>query len=135
MIIRITIGDNDFAYDLEQFCDHLRDKMFTNEEPWPKKEQYDTKEEYMDAIIARFNRNEALKATRHRLLDTDKRLVKNTSEYNEVCDEVKRIWKEEMDEFLSRMTPDVSIQYSLDELDENGEVVYYFSTHDQFITQ
>lgn len=136
MIIRITVGDNDFTYYIEQFCDNLRDRMFVMDEPYPERTDYGNEEEYVNAVVASFDRSHAMKETRYRLLDYRKKFVNGTYEYSEICNEVQRLWKEYAENaHLETFTPDVSIQYSLDELDENGEVVYYFSTHDMFITQ
>ena len=66
----------------------------------------------------------------------ENRFSQDSEEYKEICDEVKRLWDifaEKVD--MQRWTPSVSIQYSLNEKWENGEVVYYFTPYDKWITQ
>ena len=136
MIIRLTLGDNDFTSDLEDFCKRLRDRMFAFDEPCPDNNDYPGVEEYSQAIIDWLNRRKLADETRRYLMNPDNRFSKKNKEYHQICQEVKRLWikfAKEID--MERFVPDISIQYSLDEKWENGEVVYYFTPYDRFITQ
>lgn len=136
MIIRLTLGDNDFTSDLEDFCKRLRDRMFVFDEPCPDKNDYPGVEEYSRAIIDWLDRRKLADETRRHLMNPDNRFSKKNQEYHQICSEVERLWSKFAEKIdMERFVPYISIQYSLDEKWENGEVVYYFTPYDQFITQ
>lgn len=141
MIIRLTFADNDHTQYIEEFCEGLRDRMFNceffpdfNE---PKKENYDSVEAYSYALERHWDKERAYNKERVRLMNPNARYTKGTKAYNAICAEVLRLWKlfAAKDEWLARQTPTVSIQHSLKEGWENGEVVYYFTPYDKFITK
>lgn len=137
MIIRLTFGDNDVILELSDFCEGLRDRMFAFEEPWPERSESSSVEEYRNALISYLDARNKSDETRRKLMDSEKKFDKRSKAYKQICDEVIRLWNKfapsvDMENWG---TPDVSIQYSLDEKWENAEVVYYFTTHDKWIAQ
>ncbi len=136
MIIRMTFCDNDFTGYLEDFCIRLRDKMFKPICGYPKRENYSSVEEYSRALIEVWDKEKAQNKTREKLMSVDNRFSTNSAEYKQICDEVIRLWKEFAKTCdMERWIPNVSIQYKLKEKWENGEVVYYWTPYDKFITQ
>ena len=137
MIIRLDLVENDFTQYLEEFCMGLRDKMFVmDKDEDPLKENYDSIESYSQAIIDYLDRKNTLYKKRCHLMKPENHFKKGSKEYKEICDEVLRLWDiyaEAVD--MYRWTPKVSIQYELKEQWENGEVVYYWTVYDKFITQ
>lgn len=126
MILRITVGDNDFTEELEQFASNL--------ELYP----------YIHAYITDATQEEALKIFRH--LDRFRELFYNTDKYTpelaaELCELVRHSWKlwvdycmkdhvwwdkEEAERIKGYLLRDfkVKFQKSLIPKWENGEVVY-----------
>lgn len=141
MIIRLTLSDNDHTQCLEEFCEGLRNRMFNCEFfpdfNRPERENYDSGKAYANALVEYLDKERAYDKERYRLMDADARYKKGTKDYNTICAEVLRLWKifAAKDEWLARQTPLVSIQHSLEEGWENGEVVYYFTPYDKFITK
>lgn len=136
MIIRLTFVDNDFTQYLEEFCEGLRDRMFAFEEKWPECTEFSSVDEYSKAWITFLDAKKEADNTRRRLMKPDNRFTKQSKEYRQICNEVIRLWNKFAPSVdMERWTPDVSIQYSLNEECENGEVVYYFTPYDKWITQ
>lgn len=136
MIIRLTFVDNDFTQYLEEFCEGLRDRMFAFEEKWPDSAKFSSVDEHRNACISWLEAKRKAEETRRRLMHPDNRFTKQSKEYRQICDEVIRLWNKFAPSVdMERWTPDVSIQYSLDEKCDNGEVVYYFTPYDKWITQ
>lgn len=139
MIIRLTLVDNDFTGYLEEFCEGLRDKMFTMDGAKSydiTRENYDSVESYCEALHDFWDREKALYETRCYLMKPDNKFKKGSKEHKQIIEEVLRLWKiyaSTVD--MERWTPNVSIQYELKEQWENGEVVYYWTPYDKFITQ
>ena len=137
MIIRLDLVENDFTGYLEEFCVGLRNRMFVmDESEYPIRDNYDSVESYSQAWMDYLDRKQALDKTRCHLMNPMNRFKKGTSAYKQICNEVLRLWSiyaETVD--MSRWIPKVSIQYELKEQDENGEVVYYWTPYDKFITQ
>lgn len=139
MIIRMTFCDNDFTQYLEDFCVGLRDRMFNpkfSELREVNKDDYDSVEEYSQALIEAWDKQEAQQKTRERLMSVYNNFHTSSAEYKQICEEVIRLWKEFAKTCdMERWIPYVSIQYKLKEKWENGEVVYYWTPYDKFITQ
>jgi hypothetical protein len=143
MIIRLTLSDNDFTHYIEEFCLGLRDRMFNYEyipsfsEPMVETYKGDV-ETYSQDWISYLERRKAYQNKRAKLMNPDNRYKKGTKEYKEICDEVRRLWKmftEKNVGYIADEVPKVSIQHSLEEGWENGEVVYYFTPYDKYITK
>lgn len=137
MIIRLDLVENDFTGYLEEFCIGLRDRMFVMDESEdPVRDNYDSAESYCQAFMDYLDRKKVLYETRCHLMKPENRFKKGSSEYKQICNEVLRLWSiyaETVD--MSGWIPKVSIQYELKEQWENGEVVYYWTPYDKFITQ
>lgn len=138
MIIRLSFGDNDITNYFEEFCKGLRNKMFVlDESDRPKKENYDSGENYGRALIEFFDRGNYLDKTRYYLLDPDNHFENNSLQHKQIINEVLRLWRlyaptVDMENWGD---PDVSIQYELKEQWENGEATYYWTAADVCITQ
>lgn len=137
MIICLTFADNDFSHYLENFCEGLRDRMFSfYEDEYPERTNFDFDLEYLKAATDFCKLERERRAKRVKLMRPENRFSQESEEYKEICDEVKRLWytfAKKID--MQRWTPNVSIQYSFEEKWENGEVVYYFTPYDKWITQ
>lgn len=130
MIIRMTVYDNDFTGLIERFCTDLWYNLFfgLNSEV-PKDE---------DSIETIFN-------WRLRREEIQKLLNPNVTEKLDdegewrIISEVLHLWRRFTSshpsyDYLTREFK-VAIQYKMEDKWENGEVVYYFTTNQKFITQ
>lgn len=134
MILRFQTSDNADAWYVSKFCEGLRDRMFTKTEDLPERSNYDSDEKWSDDVIQYWKEEKELKNKRHLLMDPKKHFSKNSKAYKEIVAEAIRQWNEyARPRNLMYATPDISIRYSIEEYDENGEVIYYFTALDQII--
>lgn len=128
MIIRMTFAENDWTDYLYQFSKGLRDRMFTDSTPCP--------DAYCDNFLEQYtiwrSQQEKLYETRLYLMNPDHHFRKKSKEYKMIVEEVIRLWREFAPSVNMQEDgdPTVSIQYSLKEQWENGEVLYYFTPQD-----
>ena len=140
MIIRLSLGDNDFTHYLEDFANGLRNRMFNCDYypdfKEPVRNDYENVNAYSDAIIKYLNDEKKYDAERTKLMHPDARYKKGTASYRKICSEILRLWKIYANNHgMDRFTPDISIQHSFEEGWENGEVVCYFSAYDRCIVK
>jgi hypothetical protein len=133
----MTFAESDFSHYLEKFCEGLRDRMFAvNWDAYPDHSSFASPHEFFEAFDIFCKARNEMNEKRSKLMRPENRFSKDSEEYMEICNEVKRLWHEYAESVdMQRWAPDVSIQYSLEEKWENGEVVYYFTPYDKFITQ
>ena len=140
MIIRLSFADNDIIYYVEQFCEGLRNRMFTMDGAKSTdivRENYDSSDSYCKALIEFWDKERAMYKTRCYLMDPDNKFNKGSKEHKQIIEEVLRLWRiyaptVDMDDWGD---PNISIQYELEEKWENSEVVYYWTAYDKCITQ
>lgn len=130
MIIRLTIGDNDFTHIFRNFC--IDSKYYT------QKRNGFTLLDNLFTIGDWFDDNcgkEIRDKRTHYLGNPHRHWNKKDNEYQELIEEIRRQWKiyAKDNNLESWLIPDVKIQYSLTEKDENGEVCYYFTCTGQCI--
>lgn len=136
MILRFQTSDNADAWYVSKFCEGLRDRMFAMTETVPERKDYASYDKWMNAVQQFWKADKELKYKRHGLMDPKRRMRTTEKHYKEVVAEVLKQWREySVPRNLACIHPDVSIKYCLEEGDENGEVVYYFTTSDQIIIQ
>lgn len=136
MILRFQTSDNADAWYVSKFCEGLRDRMFTMTDTEPERKDYASDEKWINAVQQFWKADKELKYKRHGLMDPKRRMRATEKHYKEVVAEVLKQWREySVPRNLACIHPDVSIKYCLEEVDENGEVVYYFTTSDQIIIQ
>ena len=131
MIIRMTIRDNDVMQDYIKFC--------TDREYYLKRRG--TLFSQCTLLGAMFSDDEDPCSTTvkerkmHYLGNPHHHWTKADSEYQEIIEEIYRQWDiyAKDNKLESWMRPDIRIQYSVSEKDENGEVLYYFTCTNQYI--
>lgn len=145
MIIKLSFHDSDLVEYLIEFCNIngydgsntgcLRHRMFDEWEiPRPVLGGPDKIEENIKLLDEWDEKRKNLIDTKKRLLNPYKEHIKKgSSEEKEVIDEVLRLWDIYNKDRKVNDIPDVSIQYSVAEEDENGEYLYYFTAINQFI--
>lgn len=140
MIIRLSFSDNDITNYFEEFCEGLRNKMFTMGDAKSYdivRENYDSVDSYCKALNEFWDKEKAMKQTRYYLMNPDNKFNKGSKAYKQIIEEVLRLWRiyaptVEMENWGD---PKVSIQYELKEQWENGEATYYWTAYDKCITQ
>lgn len=135
MIIKLSFGDNALSHYLETFCVGLRDKMFSYDDDMPDLSMMSLSEK-ISVLSKQIERYDELKEIRCTLMNPSNHFLRGSKEYRTICLEVKRLWGEYSKTCgMAMFTPDISIQYSLKEQWQNGEVVYYFTVYDRCIVQ
>lgn len=135
MIFRMTVNDNDFTGIVEKFADNFFDRVYWSKHPegmsateWYEK-LYKPKERVRELI----HLNEASNLT-----DEDKVILRATV-YLEWCDYIDSLPTDnEIDSKIKdslKKDFDVSVGFDFTDKWENGEVVYYFTTNQKWISQ
>lgn len=138
MIIRMTLGDNDFTRELEMFTKSLlSDLMFSKDEEFYGLDSVDAKIQYMDY---KHKIQNLLNPNNDSILDRPSRKL--------ICHEVQKLWNQyvrhraissgRFSDFPEVYLMDnfkVSVIYRMADMWENGEAVYFFTTNNKFITQ
>ena len=140
MIIRLTLAESDYTHYLEVFCEGLRDRMFHHSTYpdiiEPKSEcDFNNRQEFLTAYMEYYKKCDDMDKIRKKLINPNNRYKKGTKAYKDICNEVLRLWAIFADNHSLKEIPLVSIQHCLEEGDENGEVVYYFSAYNKYITK
>lgn len=145
MIIKLTFHESDFIHYLVEFCNVesfatgcLRARMFSEWEiPCPTLgdlDDSDKLEEHLKLWDEWSKKRDYLIDTKKSLLSPyRKHIKKGSDEEKEIIEEVLRLWDIYNKDRKVNDIPDVSIQYSVAEKDENGEVLYYFTAINQVI--
>ena len=137
MIIRMTLGDNDFTSELETFTKSLlSDLMFGRDEEFYGLGSVDAKQ-YMDH-----------KHKIQKLLNPNNDIILDRPSRKLICHEVQKLWNQyvrhraissgRFSDFPEVYLMDnfkVSVIYRMVDMCENGEAVYFFTTNNKFITQ
>lgn len=138
MIIKMTVHDNDFTEEIEKFCKDLWENLYfgkdDNYENMTLKEKVQWWREYDDF---------------RDMLNPNNDDILTTSQRRLVCDHVKELWikyvnthrvddsssdEDHTKKYLKKNFK-VQVNYQMSDRWENGEVVYYFTTNQKFITQ
>lgn len=144
MIIRMTVNDNDFRDVLESFCKSLFIDLWTGNGYTISSKGYSIEQE-----IERFHHTLDVQALLNP--NNDHNLTKEEKEL--LCDDIKVLWNNFVIEHLKQIHTyfdedailsasdylirsfRVDIWFRFFDKFENGEVVYYFTTNQKFITQ
>lgn len=135
MIFRITVNDNDFTMVLEKFADNLFDRVYwARDKPemgsteWYEK-IYKPKQEVQKLMNPNITSS---------LTDEDKAVLR-AAVFLEWCDYIDSLpVDDEMDtETKDYLIKNFEVAVSFDFTDkwENGEVIYYFTTNQKWISQ
>ena len=132
MIIRMTLNDNDFTQEIERFAKNLFDRLY-----WRKDVSF------YDNDYNKWYQAHKVQEELQRLLnpnitdsltDEDKTAIK-AKVFLEWWDFVDGLnFKEDTKKYLKKDF-ECSISYNFKDKWENGEVVYYFTTNQKYITQ
>lgn len=140
MIIKMTVRDNDFAELLESFSKNLTMKLLTYYLKNSKLPE-DSIEEKLKKSRENFDNYDRVNTILNP--NTDVKLKKNSEDYNFLKNTIekefeeylinKKVSKDSKEYLLNNFK--VEISYEMIDKLENGEVVYYFTTQNVFITQ
>lgn len=132
MIIKITVKDNDFTQQLEQFAKELfkrlwltKDLEYFNGDRLKWLEAFDAQEEIRKLLNP--NITEVL-------TDEDKTVIK-AKVFLEWCDFVDKLQKSDHTKKYLKDNFRCSVSFHFIDRWENGEAVYYFTTNQKFVTQ
>ena len=131
MIIKITFNDNDFTQILESFFDS---PLFSGLNYCLKKYSVDDEPETLNTYR---NLSVLIETYLHKLQD-EKNFTKEDKKHfieilkESILDFIKDRYRDNL-EYLSKQLT-IRIQDSVTDHWENGEAVYYFPTHDKYIT-
>jgi hypothetical protein len=138
MIIRMTVKDNDFSVLLEQFAENLVVNVYPKT---PSKRPSMLEEIDIQNSTDWFETFYRLKKI---LNDDDNDILKNKDDYNFLANCIKKSFENFLNEKTKRTNDtkeyllknfEVKLQYQFKDKWENGEVVYYFTTNNKFISQ
>ena len=132
MIIRMTLNDNDFTQKIERFAKNLFDRLY-----WAKDVSFYDNDysKWYQAYKAQEELQKLLNPNiTDSLTDEDKIAIK-AKVFLEWWDFVDGLnFKEDTKKYLKKDF-ECSISYDFKDKWENGEVVYYFTTNQKYITQ
>lgn len=129
MIIKMSVTDNDFTQDIEKFCDELILNLCYKAIP------KDIYSEY-EKILAFYKTQEEIRRllAKEKLTEDDKTVIKYAV-FECWCKYVDdKEWTEHTKKYLKDNFK-CSILSKFTDRWENGEVVYYFTTNQKWITQ
>lgn len=132
MIFRITVNDNDFTDVLERFANNLFDRIYW----WKDKPDEMDSTEWYEKIYKPKNEIQKLMNPNitSSLTDEDK-VVLRAAVFLEWCDYVDNLSnRDDTKEYLKKNF-EVSVGFDFTDKWENGEVVYYFTTNQKWISQ
>lgn len=138
MIIRITVKDNDFSVLLEQFAENLVVNVYPKT---PSKRLCIIDETDLQNSTDWF---ETFNRLKNILNDDNCNILKNNDDYNFLVDCIKKSFENFLNEKTKKTNDtkeyllrkfEVKLQYQFKDKWENGEVVYYFTTNNKFISQ
>ena len=132
MIIKLTVCDNDFTERVEEFSNHLFDKLY-----W-----YTTKKENetVDEALERIKYEHKVQSLMN--VNITENLSKEDKKF--ICCIIKTLWNKYIDELTcyNDNTKDYlkinfrsSISYRFKDEWKNGENVYYFTAQQKYLTQ
>lgn len=132
MIIRMTLNDNDFTQEIERFAKNLFDRLY-----WAKDASFYDNDysKWYQVYKAQEELQKLLNPNiTDSLTDEDKITIK-AKVFLEWWDFVDGLnFKEDTKKYLKKDF-ECSISYDFKDKWENGEVVYYFTTNQKYITQ
>lgn len=138
MIIRMTVGDNDFTQEIESFTKSLLSDLLCGvDEEYNGLVDIESKRRFLD-------RRDQIRS----LLNPNNGTNLSKFDRKQICEEVKHLWIRHV---RHRVTASarisdvpgayliahfkVSVIYQMTDKWENGEVVYFFTTNNKFISQ
>lgn len=129
MIIKMTVNDNDFTQNIEKFCNKLIPNLCYKTIPKNISSDY-------EKVLAFYKAQEKVQRllVRSRLTDEDKKTIQYSvfECWWEYVD--KQNWSAHTKKYLKEHFKCVVLSRFADRW-ENGEVVYYFTTNQKWITQ
>lgn len=131
MIFRITVNDNDFTDILERFATNLFDRIY-----WAKDKPEMDSTEWYEKIYKPEQEIQKLMNPNitSNLTDEDKAVLRAVV-FLEWCDYVDNLPnRDDTKEYLKKNF-EVSVGFDFTDKWENGEVVYYFTTNQKWISQ
>ena len=132
MIIRITVNDNDYTADLERFADNLFDRVY-----WAKDipEEMDFGEWYEKIYKPKQEVQKLMNPNIASNLTDEDKVVLRAAVFLEWCDYVDGLSESERIKECLKNDFEVSVGFEFTDKWENGEVVYYFTTNQKWISQ
>jgi hypothetical protein len=132
MIIRMTVKDNSFTNLIENFADNLFDKLYFSRK---KPDNVDAQTWVEDYLIPHQKVQNLLNPNIIQTLSEGEKFI--------LCNQVYILWLNYVNDVVNeRHTRDylktefeVSISYTYTDTWENGEAVYYFTTHRKWFSQ
>lgn len=131
MIFRITVNDNDFTDILERFANNLFDRIY-----WAKdKPEMDSTEWYEKIYKPKQEIQKLMNPNITSNLTDEDKVVLRAAVFLEWCDYVDNLPnRDDTKEYLKKNF-EVSVGFDFTDKWENGEVVYYFTTNQKWISQ
>lgn len=132
MIIRITVNDNDYTADLERFADNLFDRVYWAKD---KPEEMDFSEWYEKIYKPKQEVQKLMNPNITSNLTDEDKVVLRAAVFLEWCDYVDGLSESERIKECLKNDFEVSVGFEFTDKWENGEVVYYFTTNQKWISQ
>lgn len=136
MIFRITVNDNDFTEVLEKFANNLFDRVYWVKD---KPEEMSSTEWYEKLYKPKQEIQKLMNPNITSSLTKEDKVLLRAAVFLEWCDYIDSLpTDDEMDaetkEYLKKNFV-VSVSFLFTDKWENGEVVYYFTTNQKWISQ
>ena len=131
MIFRITVNDNDFTDVLEKFANNLFDRIY-----WAKdKPEMDSTEWYEKIYKPKQEIQKLMNPNITSNLTDEDKVVLRAAVFLEWCDYVDNLPNRDNTKEYLKKNFEVSVGFDFTDKWENGEVVYYFTTNQKWISQ
>lgn len=131
MIFRITVNDNDFTDVLEKFANNLFDRIY-----WAKdKPEMDSTEWYEKIYKPKQEIQKLMNPNITSNLTDEDKVVLRAAVFLEWCDYVDNLPNRDNTKEYLKKNFEVSVSFDFTDKWENGEVVYYFTTNQKWISQ
>lgn len=131
MIFRITVNDNDFTDILERFANNLFDRIY-----WAKdKPEMDSTEWYEKIYKPKQEIQKLMNPNITSNLTDEDKVVLRAAVFLEWCDYVDNLPNRDNTKEYLKKNFEVSVGFDFTDKWENGEVVYYFTTNQKWISQ
>ena len=136
MIIRMTVNDNDFTAELEKFAENLFNRVYFGRE---KPEDIDCTEWYEKIYKPQQEVQKLMNPNITSTLTDEDKVVMCTAVFFAWCDYIDNLptdaeMEDRVKEYLKKVF-EVSVGFDFTDKWENGEVVYYFTTNQKWISQ
>lgn len=132
MIFRITVHDNDFTDILERFANNLFDRIYWLKD---KSNEMDLTEWYEKIYKPKQKVQKVMNSNITSSLTDEEKGVLCAAVFLEQCDYVDSLPKRgDTKEYLKKYF-EVSVGFDFTDQWENGEVVYYFTANQKWISQ